>query len=363
MCCPDWCPCPGDPSGAARSCRAPAPQQVFVWLEQLIAANLGTLFPGMEVVESYAFRVIRDADIEIQEDEAADLSRYDRGQPAGTPLRLGRAAHRGRRRCPSACATLLMREPADRRRTMSMPRTGRWASPTSASCCAWTGPTSRIRRSRPRMPPALRATGEDIFAVLQRQDVLLHHPYDSFTPVVDLIQAAARDPQVLAIKQTLYRVGSHAPVVDALHGRRDAGQAGGGAGGAQGPLRRGEQHRVGARAGEGGRPCGLRHAGAEDACQDRPGRAQGARRHPPLRPPRHRQLQRVDRAHLHRPGPDDLPPRDRAPMPRICSTISPATPYSPPSASCWWPRSACARGCWSGSSARSPSTAAAATGG
>ena len=68
----------------------------------------------------------------------------------------------------------------------------------------------------PRVPTTLRTSGEDIFAVLRSQDVFLHHPYDSFTPVIEFLQTAAHDPQVLAIKQTLYRVGSHAPVVAAL---------------------------------------------------------------------------------------------------------------------------------------------------
>ena len=81
---------------------------------------------------------------------------------------------------------------------------------------------------------------------MRRQDILLHHPFESFAPVIDLLTAAARDPQVLAIKQTLYRVGRNSPIVQALLDARERGQAGGRAGRAEGALRRGKQYRVGA---------------------------------------------------------------------------------------------------------------------
>jgi polyphosphate kinase len=87
----------------------------------------------------------------------------------------------------------------------------------------------------PSVPPALQPQeeGDDIFSAIRRQDVLLHHPFDSFQPVVAFLQKAARDPNVLAIKITLYRVGRNAPVVDALAGGDRERQAGRGAGGAE----------------------------------------------------------------------------------------------------------------------------------
>jgi polyphosphate kinase len=188
--------------------------QTFVWLEQLIAANLGTLFPGLEVVESYAFRVIRDADIEIQEDEAADLSRSVedsiRKRRFGDVVQITVESA-----MPQRLRTLLMQyleigpedvyseeNPLGLSALQELLRLDR--------------PDLKDPPFAPHVPAALRTPGEDIWATLRRQDVQLHHPYDSFAPVVDLIRAAARDPHVLAIKQTLYRVGHHAPIVDAL---------------------------------------------------------------------------------------------------------------------------------------------------
>ncbi len=202
---------PGSDSLLAGTPRQP---QNLVWLEQLVAANLEKLFPGLEVTESYAFRVIRDADIEIQEDEAADLSRtieaslLERRFGSVVQLTVDSAM-------PQRLRSLLMSNLqigpddiyaedgplglADVRQLLKIDR-----------------PDLKDAPFAPRVPATLRTSGEDFFAVLRSQDVFLHHPYDSFTPVIDFLQTAAHDPQVLAIKQTLYRVGSHAPVVASL---------------------------------------------------------------------------------------------------------------------------------------------------
>jgi polyphosphate kinase len=183
-------------------------------LEQLIAANLDDLFPGLHVVESYAFQVIRDADIEIAEDEAADLS-----------LSIGEAL--SELRFGSVVCLLVEESMPDRIRRILMehmeigpsdvyPVNGMLALGSLAELDHLDRPDLKYVPFQPRVPAALQS-GEDIFAAIARGDILLHHPYDSFAPILDLLQAAARDPNVLAIKQTLYRVGgSHAPVVDAL---------------------------------------------------------------------------------------------------------------------------------------------------
>ena len=199
-------------------------RHTFVWLDQLIAANLGSLFPGMEVVASYPFRVIRDADFEIQADEVDDLSisveRGLRQRRFGEPVQLTIAPN-----MPERVRSLLMtnlklgpedvyavRGPLGLGGVMELHRLDR--------------PDLKDSVFVPHIPAVFRS-GEDPFEALRERDVLLHHPFDSFSSVVELLNTAARDPAVLALKQTLYRVGEHAPVVDALldaaqHGKQVA---------------------------------------------------------------------------------------------------------------------------------------------
>jgi polyphosphate kinase len=212
--------------GKAGGKRTSAPRDcyTFVWLEQLIAANLNSLFPGMDVVASYPFRVIRDADLEIQADEADDLSiSVERGLGQ---TRFGEAVQ-------------LIVEPSMPERVRNLLMTNLRLGPDDVY--AVKGPLgfadlkglTRVDRPDlrdksfvPNIPPALRVE-DDLFDSIAKRDILLHHPYDSFNCVVELLNRAARDPGVLAIKQSLYRVGAHAPVVDALlnavqHGKQVA---------------------------------------------------------------------------------------------------------------------------------------------
>jgi len=202
---------PGSHSSLVGTPRQP---QHYVWLEQLVAANLQKLFPGLEVTESYAFRVIRDADIEIQEDEAADLSRTIEAslleRRFGSVVQL--TVDSG---MPQRLRSLLMSNlqigPDD-----VYAEGGALGLADLSLLLKIDRPDLKDAPFAPRSPAVLRTSGDDLFAVLREQDVFLHHPYDSFTPIIDFLQTAAHDPQVLAIKLTLYRVGSHAPVVAAL---------------------------------------------------------------------------------------------------------------------------------------------------
>ncbi|MCC6539984.1 MAG: polyphosphate kinase 1 [Bryobacterales bacterium] len=185
----------------------------FVWIEQVIHANLSALFPGMNVVESYAFHVTRDADTAIQELESGDLletvEESVRQRRFGAVVRLKVAAN-----MPGELLALLKENlEADDFDVF------RQKAPLALSRLRHLSSLDRPELKEAPFVPALlegATKDEDIFATIRRHDVLLHHPFDSFQPVVDFIRTAARDPQVLAIKTTLYRVGRNAPIVEAL---------------------------------------------------------------------------------------------------------------------------------------------------
>jgi polyphosphate kinase len=200
----------------SRECNPRASGSRFVWLEDVISANLGLLFPGYEILEAYTFRVIRDADFEIQEDEASDLletiEQGLRQRRFGPVVRLAVEAA-----MPQRMVDLLMENlevgPED-----VYPVPPPLGMADLMALMALNRPDLKDAPFVPAVAPLLRdlKSAEDIFAVIRKQDLLLHHPYDSFAPVLDFIKAAAIDPDVLAIKQTLYRVGRNAPVVRAL---------------------------------------------------------------------------------------------------------------------------------------------------
>lgn len=198
----------------------PPSTQKFIWLEQVIAANLDRLFPGMEIVASYPFRITRNTDMEIQEEEADDLLM--------TMEENLRQRHFGR------VVRLEIDEstPDDIRAILvANLQIGAYDVYTTNGPLGLSSLWELHRLERPDLkdpsftpgiPEALR--GEKIYNVLQRQDILLHHPFDSFAPVIDFVQSAAEDPDVLAIKQTLYRVGPNPPIVRALMRARENGK-------------------------------------------------------------------------------------------------------------------------------------------
>jgi polyphosphate kinase len=202
------------PNGGRRG-NGQARQVTFVWLEQVIAAHLDQLFPGMEVVGAYPFRVLRDADIEIQSDEAGDLlesmRRGLRQRRFGSVINLTIQAG-----TPKKIRELL-------RDYLELEAADVWEieGPLGLGDLAELTDLDRPDLKTPpivtHVPPEL-ARGQDPFAALRRGDLLLHHPYDAFSTVAEFIEAAARDPHVLAIKQTLYRVGEgqNSPIVQAL---------------------------------------------------------------------------------------------------------------------------------------------------
>jgi polyphosphate kinase len=197
----------------------------FVFLEELVQSRLPELFGGFEVESSAAFRVTRDSDIEVIEQESDDM------------LRLVEERLRARRRADAV--RLEIAADADdglvgRIVEQEQLRDGTSRGPTAYSeVYRIPGPVDltglmglvklpgfealRDRAFVPQTPRGLRRHGEDLWAAITRRDILLHHPYDSFAPVVDFVTQSAADPKVLAIKQTLYRTsGGDSPIIRAL---------------------------------------------------------------------------------------------------------------------------------------------------
>jgi polyphosphate kinase len=186
----------------------------LVWLEQVIQANLPALFPGMEVLESHPFHVTRDADIEIKELEAEDLLETIE---EGLRQRRFRSVMR-------LMATVDMPAPILNLLASNLEvdssEVYRTTRPLSFSRLSGLygidRPDLKYTPFVPAIPQPLVENGEDIFALIRKRDIFLHHPFDSFSPVVEFLRKAARDPAVLAIKICLYRVGRNSPVVEAL---------------------------------------------------------------------------------------------------------------------------------------------------
>jgi polyphosphate kinase len=188
----------------------------FILLEELIAANVESLFPGMRAAELHPFRVTRDADIEIREDEANDLlkavEREVRKRRFGTAVRLEVAASMPGEMVRHLASRLKLG--ADDVYTIDGPLN----MPDLMALYKLDKPELPELKDKPfaGSAPAAFRTDESVFDVIRRQDVLVHHPYNSFASVLDFINSAASDPDVQAIKMTLYRPGPDSPVVRAL---------------------------------------------------------------------------------------------------------------------------------------------------
>jgi polyphosphate kinase len=193
----------------------------FVLLSSVIHAHVEQLFTGVRVASVQQFRMTRNSDLWVDEEEVEDLLDAVRGELPrrryGEPVRL--ELPRG---CPPEERAYLLDQVGLSEEDLylvdgpvNLHRLGQLYDLVDR-------PDLKYPPLLPAVPPRLRS-GAPIWNVLREGDVLLHHPYESFTPVIEFVQAAARDPDVLAIRQTLYRTGPRSPVVDALI---DAAQAG-----------------------------------------------------------------------------------------------------------------------------------------
>ncbi len=185
----------------------------FVWLEQLIAADVDELFPGMTILGVYTFRVTRDAEMSIQELEADDLlETIEEGvlrRRFGSVVRLTIDAS-----TPDDVRHILLDN-------LDLEPEGMIAvdPPLGMSGINLLGLDRPDLKDPPFVPAVPRGLDDpdlSVFAAIREHDILIHRPYDSFEPVIDWLETAAHDPDVLAIKMTLYRVGRNAPAVAAL---------------------------------------------------------------------------------------------------------------------------------------------------
>ena len=186
----------------------------YVYLSSIIHTHVEELFPGMDVNGCYQFRVTRNSNLYVDEEEVEDLVGSLEGQLLAS--RYGEAVRLEiSHDCPEDLCDFLLDhfslEPADMFAANGPVNLNR----LSTVCDDAGRPDLLYPPFQPGLPAQLR-TDEDIFSVLRKRNVLLHHPYHSFAPVVDFIKAAATDPHVLAIKQTLYRTGANSPFVDHL---------------------------------------------------------------------------------------------------------------------------------------------------
>lgn len=194
----------------------------FVFISSIIHFFMGEIFVGMTVMESHQFRLTRNSDIFLDEEETDDLLRAVQGELAyrqyGDEVRLEITAT-----CPPELVQFLLERCEIKERDL-YPING----PVNLN--RYSDLFDHIKDEEYYFKPFVQAMPKlpkrtnSYFEVLQKQDILLHHPFDSFQGVVDFLREAATDPHVLAIKQTLYRTGSNSPIVDALVAAAKAGK-------------------------------------------------------------------------------------------------------------------------------------------
>jgi len=201
------------PTVVPRALRVHRRKTEFIFSEDLIRNNLQNLFPGVTILGAYRFRVIRDADIEIRELEAEDLidsiEKTIRLRRLGDPILLEVSSEMPE----DLKATLVQCVGVNPRLTISVD--GLLGFDVFWELSSLEIPDLRFPIHQPYLSELLDGA-QQIFETVSKTDVLLHHPYDSFRPVEDFIGSAATDPDVIGIKQTLYRVGAESPIVESL---------------------------------------------------------------------------------------------------------------------------------------------------
>jgi polyphosphate kinase len=210
------------PSALPRFIRVPGARRRFVPIEELIKSYVGLLFPEHKLLSAGAFRIIRDSDIEIEE-EAEDLVRYFRS--AIKRRRRGRVIRLKMQRGLPARLQRLIRQTFGGIESMVTETTGFLGIGDLAQLVEEDRKALKFKPYTPRFPERILEQDGDCFAAIRQKDLVVHHPYESFDVVLAFLQQAAADPEVIAIKQTLYRAGKQSAVISALCDAAEAGKS------------------------------------------------------------------------------------------------------------------------------------------
>ena len=210
------------PSTLPRFIRLPGDNGRYIALEDLIRRKTDYLFPKYEVLRGGAFRIIRDSDIEVEE-EAEDLVRFFR-----TAIKRRRRGKVVRLELEPGMPDSLIDEVQDglnAHTAITSETRGFLGMNDLAQLVDEDRPDLKFTAFNPRFPERIREHSGDCFAAIREKDILVHHPYESFEVVVEFIQQAAADPDVIAIKQTLYRAGKQSAIIKALIDAAEAGKS------------------------------------------------------------------------------------------------------------------------------------------
>jgi polyphosphate kinase len=210
------------PATLPRFIRLPGEADRYVAIETLIRRQIATLFPGYTLRGGGAFRIIRDSDIEVEE-EAEDLVRFFRTaikrRRRGRVIRLKLEAEMPEHLVALVCEGLGAGD------ALTYHSTGFLGIGDLAILVEADRPDLKFPSFTPRFPERIREFGGDCFAAIRAKDIIVHHPYETFDVVIAFLRQAAEDPDVVAIKQTLYRAGKQSAVINALIAAAEAGKS------------------------------------------------------------------------------------------------------------------------------------------